>query len=55
MASLQSLDDLKAKHADLEHKIEEENGRPHPDDAIIAELKRQKLKLKDEIAEIRRH
>ena len=55
MASLQSLNDLKAEHADLEHRLEEENGRPHPDDRVIADLKRKKLKLKDEIAEITRH
>ena len=55
MASLHSLDDLKARHADLEHKIEAENSRPHPDDSVIADLKRQKLKVKDEIAQITRH
>lgn len=40
---------LMAKHAALEEKIDMENARPHPDDIRIAELKRQKLKLKEEI------
>ncbi|MSP50554.1 MAG: DUF465 domain-containing protein [Alphaproteobacteria bacterium] len=55
MAGMHSLDHLKAKHADLEHELETENRRPHPDDQLIADLKRQKLKVKDEIAEITRH
>ncbi len=43
------LSALRHKHADLESKIENENSRPHPDDSAIAELKRQKLRVKDEI------
>ena len=35
---------------EMKHEIEEENQRPHPDDFRIAELKRQKLRIKDEIA-----
>lgn len=41
---------LMAKHAALEEKIDKENARPHPDDLTIAELKKQKLKVKEEIA-----
>ena len=55
MPTTQSIDDLKAKHADLEHQLEAENARPHPDDQLIADLKRKKLKLKDEIAGVTRH
>lgn len=43
---------LKAKHHELEHAIDEENNRPHPDDGVIADLKRRKLKIKDEIAQL---
>lgn len=50
-----SLEDLKAKHASLEHELEQENNRPHPDEVLITDLKRQKLKVKDQIAEITRH
>ena len=46
------LDALKAEHADLESKIEEELGRPMPDDALIGNLKKQKLRIKDEIAQL---
>lgn len=40
---------LKAKHAALDAKIAEEMKRPLPDETVISDLKRQKLKLKEEI------
>ncbi len=46
------LDSLKSKHEMLENEIEEEERRPHPDDIHLHELKKQKLLLKDEIAEL---
>jgi hypothetical protein len=49
------IDSLKAKHAALEAAIEDEAHRPLPDTGKIHELKRQKLKLKDEMAQISRH
>jgi len=49
------IDALKAKHAALEAEIAEENNRPLPDTGRIHDLKRQKLKIKDEIALINRH
>jgi hypothetical protein len=52
MTSEDRITSLKARHASLEAALLEENGRPHPDDAQIAELKRQKLKIKDEIAKL---
>jgi hypothetical protein len=52
--SLQSrLDSLKARHAELESRIEEENQRPRPDDDAIGRLKREKLHLKEEIERLR--
>jgi hypothetical protein len=50
MAVQEHIEALRSKHLDLKHEIEEENQRPHPDDLRIAELKRQKLRIKDEIA-----
>lgn len=50
MAVQEHIEALRTKHLDLKHEIEEENQRPHPDDLRIAELKRQKLRIKDEIA-----
>ena len=49
------IDALKAKHAALEAAIQDENNRPLPDTTKIHDLKRQKLKIKDEIALISRH
>jgi hypothetical protein len=40
---------LAVKHAGLEHRIELEARRPSPDTILLAELKKQKLKLKEEI------
>ncbi|MEE9139630.1 MAG: YdcH family protein [Alphaproteobacteria bacterium] len=43
---------LKARHAELEQAIETENSRPLPDELLLHDLKRQKLRIKDEIAQI---
>ena len=47
------LVELSEKHRALDRKIEEEQARPIADDLKIAELKRQKLRLKDEIERLR--
>ena len=44
---------LAAKHAGLERAIQEEAGRPAPDGLSLTDLKRRKLKVKDEIARLR--
>ncbi|WP_230279376.1 MULTISPECIES: YdcH family protein [unclassified Croceicoccus] len=41
---------LNTKHAGLERQIRDEMTRPAPDDVKIQALKRQKLKIKEEIA-----
>ena len=41
---------LQAKHAGLERLIQQELTRPAPDDAILQDLKRRKLRVKDELA-----
>ncbi len=43
------LEALKVKHAQLEAALEEESRRPLPDSNAIAELKRRKLRIKDEL------
>lgn len=43
------LDHLNEKHAELENKINEESHRPAPDSLRIMDLKREKLKIKEEI------
>ncbi|GAG34545.1 unnamed protein product [marine sediment metagenome] len=47
------LVELSEKHRALDRKIEEELARPTTDDLRIAELKRQKLRLKDEMERLR--
>jgi hypothetical protein len=44
------LSALEAKHANLERKIIAELQRPAPDQLVVADLKRRKLKVKEEIA-----
>ena len=45
---------LKEKHAALERAIDEENRRPLPNDDLITDLKRQKLRIKDELYHLER-
>ncbi len=52
MTVAEHVDALRAKHATLKSAVEQENQRPHPDDLHIAELKREKLRIKDEIARL---
>ena len=40
---------LKSRHADLDARIANEERRPSPDTALLAQMKKQKLKIKDEI------
>ena len=43
---------LKARHAELEEALSQENARPLPDAATIADLKKRKLRIKDELAKL---
>ena len=52
MSVAEHVEALRARHAALKHAVEEENQRPHPDEFRIAELKREKLRIKDEIAKL---
>ena len=52
MTVAEHVEALYAKHAALKQAVEEENQRPHPDEFRIAELKREKLRIKDEIAKL---
>jgi uncharacterized protein len=40
---------LKSRHADLDARIHAEERRPAPDASLLARLKKQKLRLKDEL------
>ena len=41
---------LEAKHANLDQLLAAESGRPAPDAMRVADLKKQKLKLKEELS-----
>lgn len=49
MSIVSHIDQLKQKHIELEGKIEEAMRHPSTTDDELAELKRQKLQLKDKI------
>ena len=55
MSQQDRIEALKEKHAVLERAIEEENRRPLPNNDMIHDLKRQKLRIKDEIYQLERH
>jgi hypothetical protein len=48
------IEQLKRQHANLDDAIDGEAQRPMPDQSAISELKKEKLKLKDEIANLER-
>jgi hypothetical protein len=53
MSIASHLSALEQKHQALEQEIEDELSHPSADEARLQELKRQKLKLKDEITRLR--
>lgn len=50
MTSAPRIESLRVKHDRLEAEIDREVHRPHPDDVHVAELKREKLRIKDQMA-----
>ena len=48
------IETLRAKHRELDEALAEENRRPYPDSVRIGDLKRRKLRLKDDIAQLSR-
>jgi hypothetical protein len=55
MSLLDRIETLRARHAHLEDEIDKEVSRPLPNPETISDLKRQKLRIKDEIFQIERH
>jgi hypothetical protein len=45
---------LEDRHATIERLIAEEDRRPRPDEAELARLKREKLRLRDELERLKR-
>ncbi|MGE0716192.1 MAG: YdcH family protein [Alphaproteobacteria bacterium] len=54
MATLDRIETLRRQHSSIDTRIDEEESRPHPDDVVLTDLKRQKLRIKDTIAELSR-
>jgi hypothetical protein len=46
------VESLRSKHAYLERQIDDEMHRPLPDQSVLTRLKREKLRLKDEMARL---
>ena len=46
------VDALASKHAALQAQIDAEEQRRHPDDVLLHRLKKEKLRLKDEMLSI---
>jgi hypothetical protein len=49
------IEALRERHAELERAIDEESRHPLPDQDAISDLKRQKLRIKDELFALERH
>ena len=43
------VDSLESQHAAIQSQIDAEERRPHPDDVLVHRLKKEKLRLKDEM------
>ena len=52
MSLHERIESLKARHAALETAIESEIRRPSPDTVQLHELKRKKLRIKDELSRL---
>ena len=50
MAEDDRITSLKTEHAELEEALDLETNRPQPNPAVISDLKKQKLRIKDELA-----
>ena len=55
MALDSRIDSLKSRHSELETIIAVESARPYPDETEIHALKKEKLKIKDELESLTRH
>lgn len=49
MSTIERIESLKTKHAEIDRRLSAETARPMPDESILLSLKRKKLQIKDEI------
>jgi hypothetical protein len=52
MATSSHLAALAAKHKELEALLAQEHSRPLPDEVMVAQLKKQKLRLKESMVRV---
>jgi hypothetical protein len=52
MSTQEYVESLRDKHAFLEQQIDAELHRPLPDQLLLSRLKREKLKIKDEMVRL---
>lgn len=55
MSEIERMDSLRARHSALEEVLKNEIQRPLPNTEQISRLKREKLKIKDEIVRLSAH
>ena len=55
MALTERLESLRTKHAELQRELDQEIQRPMPSPEIIARIKRAKLRVKDQMADLTAH
>lgn len=53
MSMPEHLDSLQTKHARLERMIDDEQHRPLPDTTALIRLKKEKLRIKEELERLR--
>lgn len=49
------VENLTAQHTDIDRKLDSEQHRPNPDTMRLMQLKKEKLRLKEEIRRFRSH
>lgn len=52
MALQEHIESLRKRHLEFDIKIQTEASRPFPDDVLLHQLKAEKLRIKDTIAEL---
>ena len=52
MSLTERIEALRARHADLDHRLEEETHRPMPCSEEVSRLKKAKLRVKDELQKL---
>ena len=52
MSNQERIEALRTRHAALDQELDDENHRPYPDFEHVNRIKREKLKLKDEMVRL---